>query len=86
MNKDELSGLKLYEDALNDSLLVFKPDKLNLNDYSEDELTYFKETFQQLMEIAKKNNYKYDLGVVGRYLGISRNILAIILAIISVAK
>ena len=86
LGKDDLLGLHLYGKAINDSLFVVNPNKLNLNDYSEEELAYFKESFQQLMEMAKRNHYKYDLGEVGRYLGISRNLLAIILAIISVAK
>ena len=86
MGKDDLSGLTLYGKAINDSFLVIEPYNLNLNNYSKEELAYFKETFQQLMEIAKKNHYKYYLGEVGKYLGISRKILAIILAIISVAK
>ena len=86
MGKDDLSGLGLYGEAINDSLFVIEPYNLSLNDYSKEELAYFKETFQQLMEIVKKNHYKYDLAEVGRYLKISRKILAIILAMISVTK
>jgi len=86
MSKDDLFGLEFYVKAISDSVLVTQPDTFNKNDYSEEEFTYFKDSFKQLMEIAKKNHYKYDLGEVGRYLGISRKILAIILAIISVAK
>lgn len=86
MSNDVLFGLKLFNKTINDSKLVTQYAKFNLGDYSEDEQEFFKESFQQLMEIAKKDHYKYDLGEVGKYLGISRNILAIILAIISVAK
>ena len=86
MGMDELSGLELYGKAMDDSLFLINHYKFNLNDYSDKKLVFFKQTFQQLMEIAKKNHYKYDLGKVDRYLGISRKILAIILAIISVAK
>ena len=86
LGTDDLLGLQLYGKTINDSLFIIYPNTLNLNNYSNEELAYFRQTFQQLMEIAKKNHYKYDLGEVGRYLGISRNILTIILAIISVAK
>ena len=85
MHEDDLSGLELYVKTINDSLFITKLYTLDFNNYSETELAYFKESFNQLMEIAKKNHYKYDLGEVGRYLGISRKILAIILAILSVA-
>lgn len=86
MSKDDLFGLELYVKAISDSVLITQPYAFNTSDYSEEELTYFKDSFKQLMEIAKKNHYKYDLGEVGRYLGISRKILAIILAILSVVK
>lgn len=86
MGIDDIYGLKLYGESLNDSLLSIKHYNLLLGSYSKEELTYFKESFQLLMELAKKDRNKYDLGVVGKYLGISRNIMAIILAIISVAK
>lgn len=86
LGRDDLLGLQLYGKAINDSLTLIYPDILDLNNYSNEKLAYFKETFQQLMELAKKNHYKYDLGEVGRYLGISRNVLAVILAIISVVK
>jgi|WetSurMetagenome_2_1015567.scaffolds.fasta_scaffold36210_3 hypothetical protein len=86
LGKDDLLGLQLYEKTISDSLFIIYPNNLNLDNLSKEELAYFKETFQQLMETAKRNHYRYDLGEVGRYLGISRNILAIILAIISVAK
>jgi hypothetical protein len=86
LGKDDLFGLQLYGKTINDSLFIIYPNTLNLNNYSNEELAYFKETFNQLMEMAKRNHYKYDLGEVGRYLGISRNILTVILAIISVVK
>jgi hypothetical protein len=86
LDKDDLLGLQLYGKTISDSLFITYPNTLNLNNYSFEELVYFKESFNQLMEIAKKNHFKYDLGEVGRYLGISRNILAVILAIISVVK
>ena len=74
LGKDDLLGLQLYGKAMNDSLFIINPDTLNLNNYSDEELAYFKESFNQLLEIAKRNHYKYDLGEVGRYLGISREI------------
>jgi hypothetical protein len=86
LSKDDFLGLQLYGKTISDSLFLIYPNTLDLNNYSNEELAYFKETFQQLLEIAKKNHYKYDLGEVGRYLGISRDILAIILALVSVAK
>ena len=86
MDFDDIIGLELYVKAISDSVLITQPYAFNTSDHSEEELTYFKDSFKHLMEIAKKNHYKYDLGEVGRYLRISRKILAIILAIISVAK
>ena len=85
LSKDDLLGLQLYEKIISDSLFIIYPNTLNLNNYSNEELAYFRQTFQQLMEMAKRNHYKYDLGEVGRYLGISQRVLAIILAILSVA-
>jgi len=86
MHFDDLFGMELYVKAISDSVLFTQPYTFNKSDYSEEELAYFKDSFKQLMEIAKRNHYKYDFGEVGRYLGISRKILAIILAVISVAK
>ncbi|HMN49115.1 MAG TPA: hypothetical protein PKD67_08280 [Ignavibacteriaceae bacterium] len=83
---DVLFGLKLFNKAINDSKLVTQYAKFNLVDYSENEQEFFKESCQQLIEIAKKDYYKYDLGEVGRYLGISLNIMAIILVILSVTN
>jgi hypothetical protein len=54
--------------------------------FNEDQLKGFKDSYSFLMKSEYKNLFKYDLGVVGKYLGISENIMAIILAIISVAK
>ena len=86
LNENLLLGLNLSSKALNDSALVFQSYKLNLNEYSEEELEDFKKSFQMLLGLEKAERIKYDLGVVGKYLGISRNIMTIILAIISVAK
>lgn len=87
-NFDEnlLMGLNLYSKVLTDSTFTIQSYKLNLNEYSDEELADFRESFQMLMEYAKNDRNKYDLGVVGKYLGISRNIMAIILAILSAAK
>lgn len=54
--------------------------------FNEDRLKGFKDSYLFLMKSEYKNLFKYDLGVVGKYLGISKNILAVILAIISIAK
>lgn len=86
LNENILMGLTLYSKVLNDSTFTFQSYRLNANEYSGEELVDFKKSFQMLMEFAKEDRKKYDLGTVGRYLGISRNIMAIILAIISVAK
>jgi len=54
--------------------------------FNKDQLKGFKDSYSFLIKAEYKNLFKYDLGVVGKYLGISKNIMAIILAIISVAK
>ena len=54
--------------------------------FNENQLKGFKDSYSFLMKSEYRNLFKYDLGVVGKYLGISKNILAVILAIISVAK
>lgn len=54
--------------------------------FNEDQLKGFKDSYTFLMKSEYQNLFKYDLGVVGKYLGISKNIMAIILAIISVTK
>ena len=79
-------GLELYLKAKNDSALSPQPYSLDLKDYSKEELTSFKESFSLLMEIEKNDRNKYDLGFVTKYLGISQQVMAIILAILSVAK
>jgi hypothetical protein len=86
LSNDDIFGLQLFEKTMSDSLFIIYPNNLNINNYSSEELAYFRQTFQQLMEIAKRNHYKYDLGEIGRYLGISQKIFAIILAILSIAK
>ena len=86
MVRDELYGLELYKKAVNDSALLLEPYSFDLKDYSKEDLKSFKETFSLLMELAKKDRNKYNLGFVTKYLGISQQVMAIILAIISVAK
>ena len=54
--------------------------------FNEDQLKGFKDSYTFLMKSEYQNLFKYDLGVVGKYLGLSENIMAIILAIISVTK
>ena len=54
--------------------------------FNEDQLKGFKDSYSFLMKSEYKNLFKYDLGVVGKYLALSDNIMAIILAIISVTK
>jgi hypothetical protein len=54
--------------------------------YPEDDLESFKLSLNILREIEYKNRMKYDLGEIGKYLGLSKNIMAIILAILSVLK
>lgn len=54
--------------------------------FNEDQLKGFKDSYSFLMKSEYQNLFKYDLGVVGKYLGLSENIMAIILAIISVTK
>ncbi len=86
MSIDDLSSLKLYGKAINDSAILMHHYDLDFNEYYKDSTEDFKKSFGLLMEYAKHNQNKYDLGELGRYLGISRKILAIILAILSVAK
>jgi hypothetical protein len=84
MSQTDLSSLRLYN-GINNIVLsgdYFFSYKDNFKDSTED----FKQSFALLMEYAKHNQNKYDLGEFGRYLGISRNILAIILALISAAR
>ena len=48
-----------------------------------EQLKSYKKSYQFLAGIRYKEMTKYDLGLVGKYLGVSRNIAAIILAILS---
>ena len=86
MGNDLMLGLEFYSKTINDSTLILQPYSLDLRDYPKEELESFKESFSLLMELAKKDRNKYDLGFVTKYLGISQQVMAIILAIISVAK
>ena len=53
---------------------------------SEDELESFKESINILMALGYKDCTKYDLGELGKYLGISQKLMAIILGILTVLK
>lgn len=53
-------------------------DSLTTEDYSE-----FCQSFSKGLQALYKNHTKYDLGEISRYLGISKKIAAIILAILS---
>jgi len=72
----------------------FHPPNLSLNGLSEqslwinpeDELKSFKISLNILREMEYESLIKYDLGELGKYLGLSRNIMAVILAIISLLK
>lgn len=86
MGNDLMLGLQLYSKAINDSPIILQPFSIDLKDYTKADLKSFKESFSLLMELAKKDRNKYDLGFVTKYLGISQKVMAIILAIISVAK
>jgi hypothetical protein len=85
MGQTDLSSLRLYNE-INDNLQLPQDYFLFYEDNFKDSTEDFKQSFALLMEYAKHNQNKYDLGEFGRYLGISRNILAIILALISVAR
>lgn len=86
MSLNDLSNLNIYNKAINDSALFMKNNNLEFNENYKDQTEDFKESFKLLLEYAKHNQNKYDLGEFGRYLGISRNIMAIILALISSAR
>lgn len=86
IRNDLMFGLEIYSKAINDSALILQAYSLDINVYHKEELGSFKESFSLLMELEKKDRNKYDLGFVTKYLGISQQVLAIILAIISVAK
>lgn len=85
MNQTDLISLRLY-DEMNGSTLLLNDYLMSYDESINDSTEDFKKSFALLMEFAKHNQNKYDLGEFGRYLGISRDILAIILALISVAK
>ena len=67
---------------------------INMNEISnrlawfenKDELESFKLSLNILREIEFKNRKKYDLGGLGKYLGLSRNIMTFILALLSLLK
>ena len=86
IRNDFILGLNLYSKAISDSALLLQPYSLDQKYNNEEELESFKESFSLLMESAKRERNKYDLGVVTKYLGISQRVMAIILAIISVVK
>jgi len=77
MNQTDLISLRLY-DELNDSTLLLNDYLLLDYESAIDSTADFKRSFALLMEYAKHNQNKYDLGKFGKYLGISRDILAII--------
>jgi hypothetical protein len=76
------------------SSIKIQSQNLFLNDLSnqskwftaKDELESFKLSLNILRGIEYKNRTKYDLGEFGKYLGLSRNIIAIILAVLSLMK
>jgi len=85
MSEDILLGLNTYSKFVDDSSIFLQNSTLSLKDFSKEELTSFKESFSLLMELAKRERNKYDLGFITKYLGISQKVVAIILAVISVA-
>ncbi len=56
---------------------------LNNQTNSIDQFDSFKESLYNALALEYKRRQRYDLGEFGKYLGISRNLLAIILGIIS---
>ena len=54
--------------------------------YSEDELESYKKSLNILMALGYENYTKYDLGEIGKYLGISQKLMAIILGILTLLK
>ncbi|MCG6913061.1 hypothetical protein LJE86_04020 [bacterium BMS3Abin03] len=55
----------------------------NIFTYSKDEMKTYHESLRLLLDIQYGERMKYDLGEIGKILGISKNIFAIILAILS---
>lgn len=49
----------------------------------DDEFLYFRDSFLKSLQAAYKDQMKYDLGEFGKYLGVSKKLFAIILAILS---
>jgi len=49
----------------------------------DNNLDYFEKGMKQLLSLGYKDLTKYNLGVIRKYLGISKDIFAIILAILS---
>ena len=74
--------------------LAIKSKYLLLNDLrrkslytnSENLMESYNESIKILMSIGYKDYTKYDLGELGKYLGISRDIMAIILGILTLLK
>ena len=54
--------------------------------YSEDDLESYKKSVNILMALGYEDYTKYDLGELGKYLGISQEIMAIILGILTLLK
>jgi hypothetical protein len=73
----EINSKYLYLDDLK---------KKSVYTYSDDELESFKESINILMALGYKDYTKYDLGELGKYLGISQKLMAIILGILTVLK
>lgn len=86
IKNDFILGPDLYSKAINDSALLLQPNSLDQKYNKGEKLKSFKKSFSLLMEWAKRERNKYDLGVVTKYLGISQRVMAIFLAILSVAK
>ena len=59
-------------------------NNFGLRSYAKfNELDSFNKSVEKVLLLKYRDLTKYDLGLVGKYLGISKNILAIILAILS---
>ena len=53
---------------------------------SYDSLNYFNQNLSQILALKYKELTKYDLGTVGQYLGIGKDIFAAILATLSLRQ
>ncbi len=72
----------IYSNPYLNSGLIAGENSVNFTDrFAESKKYLFK-----LLELGYKNQIRYNLGKFGRYLGISKNVLAIILGIISLIK